>query len=188
MKIHKFIFQFYGKHYFTWEDRFATEHNLSIENSNCDFKSSILRSDYVQISDKSILPVTKVYYGPLEFEMDKMKIVVGSLVCQPDPDKQNGIEDRIEKLDTALEYIELQNNRTQDIMSNYSEKFNYFEDVLDDHREEHLVFHELIKNHTETQIDIQVEIEEQQPSAFQGEIKKYKEMGQNDFKLFKHYN
>ena len=98
--------------------------------------------------------------------MDQMKIVVGSLVCQPDPEKQNGIEDRIEN-------IELQNNRTQDIISNYSEKFNYFEDVLDDHREEHLVFHELIKNHTETQIDIQVEIEEQQPSAFQGEFKKY---------------
>ena len=61
----------------------------------------------MQISDKSILPVTKVYYGPLEFEMDQMKIVVGSLVCQPDPEKQNGIEDRIEN-------IELQNNRTQD--------------------------------------------------------------------------
>ena len=53
--------------------------------------------------------------------MDQMKIVVGSLVCQPDPEKQNGIEDRIEN-------IELQNNRTQDIISNYSEKFNYFFD------------------------------------------------------------
>ena len=75
----------------------------------------------MQISDKSILPVTKVYYGPLEFEMDQMKIVVGSLVCQPDPEKQNGIEDRIEN-------IELQNNRTQDIMNNYSEKITYLED------------------------------------------------------------
>ena len=119
--------------------------------------------------------------------MDKMKIVVGSLVCKPDPEKQYGIEDRIENLDTAFENIELQNNRTQDIISNYSEKLNHFEDVLDDHREEHLVFHELIKNHTETQIDIQVEIEEQQPSAFQGEFKKYKEMG-NIFELFKHRN
>ena len=106
--------------------------------------------------------------------MDQMKIVVGSLVCQPDPEKQNGIEDRIEN-------IELQNNRTQDIISNYSEKFNYFEDVLDDHREEHLVFHELIKNHTETQIDIQVEIEEQQPSAFQGEFKNIKKCGKMIF-------
>ena len=119
--------------------------------------------------------------------MDKMKIVVGSLVCKPDPEKQHGIEDRIENLDTAFENIELQNNRTQDIISNYSEKLHHFEDVLDDHREEHLVFHELIKNHTETQIDIQVEIEEQQPSAFQGEFKKYKEMG-NIFELFKHRN
>ena len=99
----------------------------------------------------------------MEFEMDQMKIVVGSLVCQPDPEKQNGIEDRIEN-------IELQNNRTQDIMNHYSEKFADLENVLDDNREELFVLHEMLKNHT--QIDIQVEIEEEQPSAFQGEFKK----------------
>ena len=115
------------------------------------------------------MPVKKVYYGPLEFEMDQMKIVVGSLICQPDPAKQNGIEDRIEKLDAD---VELQQNLTQDIISNYSEKFNYLEDVLDDHSEEHLIFLEMLKNHTETQIDIQVQIEETQPSVFQGKRRK----------------
>ena len=37
------------------------------------------------------------------------------------------------------------------------------------------------KNHTETQIDIQVEIEEQQPSAFQGEFKNIKKCGKMIF-------
>ena len=76
--------------------------------------------------------------------MDQMKIVVGSLICQPDPEKQKGIEDRIGKL----------------------------EDVLDDHSEEHLMFLEMLKNHTESQIDIQVEINEEQPSAYQGKDRK----------------
>ena len=135
---------------------------------NCDYKSSVLRTDYEQITNKSVLPVTKVYYGPMEFEIDQMKIVVGSLICQPDPKKQNGIEDRIEN-------IEFKQNRAQDIISNYSEKFDFIEDILDDHNNEHLVFHEMLKNHTETQIDIQVEIQEEQPSAFQGKNrKKYK--------------
>ena len=156
-------FQLFGNHYFIWVDRFGNEHNLSEDIRNCDYKSSVLRSDHVQIIDKNILPVSKVYYGPMEFEMDQMKIVVGSLVCQPDPEKQNGIEDRIEN-------IELQNNRTQDIMNHYSEKFADLENVLDDNREELFVLHEMLKNHT--QIDIQVEIEEEQPSAFQGEFKK----------------
>ena len=101
--------------------------------------------------------------------MDQMKIVVGSLICQPDPAKQNDIEDRIEKLDAD---VELQQNLTQDIISNYSEKFNYLEDVLDNHSEEHLMFLEMLKNHTESQIDIQVEINEEQPSAYQGKDRK----------------
>ena len=116
--------------------------------------------------------------------MDQMEIVVGSLICHPDPSKQNGIEDRIEKLDTDMENIELQQNLTQDIISNYSEKMNYLEDVLDDHREELLVFHEMLKNHT--QIDIQVEIEEEQPSAYQGEFQKILNKSAKIIKLFIH--
>ena len=121
----------------------------------------ILRSDYEQINNKSILPVKKVYYGPLEFEIDQMKIVVGSLICQPDPQNQKGIEDRIEN----IEFIQ---NTAQDIMSNHSKKLDYMEDILDDHSEENLMFHEMLKNYTETHIDIQVEIEEEQPAAYQG--------------------
>ena len=80
-------------------------------------------------------------------------IVVGSLICQPDPELQKSIEDRIENI--------------EDFMSNHSKKLDHMEDILDDHSEENF------KNPTETQIDIQVEIEEEQPSAYQGEFKKY---------------
>ena len=64
---------------FFWLDRIGNEKTIIPEESNCNQKSSVLKSDHVQITDKSALPVMKIYYGPLEYEMDQMKIVVGSL-------------------------------------------------------------------------------------------------------------
>ena len=129
-----------------------------------------MRSDNVQITNKSILPISKIYYGPLEFESDQMKIEVGSLVCQPDPKKQlNPFENSIKDLNLTIQIVESNQDIMQDVISNYSSKVDNFERWFEDHSEEHDTLNELIKNQTESQIDIQVEIDEYHP-AYQGKV------------------
>ena len=65
------------------------EQTLELNNSNCNDKSGVLRHDYAQIEEKDLLPVMKIFYGPLEYEPEKMTIIVGSLVCQFNETKIN---------------------------------------------------------------------------------------------------
>ena len=75
-------FQFNGENLFYWEDRFGNERTLTIEDSNCNQKSNIFLTDHAQITTKSLLPITKIKYGPLPYKSEKMIISVGSLVCK----------------------------------------------------------------------------------------------------------
>ena len=114
-----------GEHFFTWVDRNGEEQNLNLEDSNCNHKASVLRTDYAQVTEKSMLPVTKIYYGPLEFEMDKMEIIVGPLLCnQADLETQYSIEDHINRLDDAIENIVLAQNRTQEQVNDLQNTVN----------------------------------------------------------------
>ena len=134
---------------FVWLDRIGNEKTIIPEESNCNQKSSVLKSDHVQITDKSALPVMKIYYGPLEYEMDQMKIVVGSLVCQPDPEKHYTIEDHVNELDVTVENIARAQNDTLDVMDNHSEQINDLTEKLEEHGEELVLINELITNQTE---------------------------------------
>ena len=111
---------------------------MELNNSNCNDKSGILRHDYAQIEEKHLLPVTKIFYGPLEYEPEKMTIIVGSLVCQFNETKINyKIEDHIVEHDTAIENILLEQNRTNEIIFEYSEELNDFETKLEEHGKTH---------------------------------------------------
>ena len=134
---------------FIWLDRIGNEKTIIPEESNCNRKSSVLKSDHVQITDKSALPVMKIYYGPLEYEMDQMKIVVGNLICQPDPEKHYTIEDHINELDVAVENIATAQNDTLDAMDNHSEHINDLLEKLEVYGEEQVLINELITNQTE---------------------------------------
>ena len=91
----------------------------------------------------------KIYYGPLEYEMDQMKIVVGSLVCQPDPEKHYTIEDHVNELDVAVENIAMAQNDTLSVMDNHFEQINDLSEKLEEYGEEHILINELINNQTE---------------------------------------
>ena len=123
---------------FTWADQAGLEQTLDLEDSNCNHKSGVLRHDYAQITTKHLLPVTNIFYGPLEFEPEKMTIIVGSLVCQFNETKINyNIEDHIVEHDTAIENVLLEQNRTNEIIFEYSEKLNDFETKLEEHGKNH---------------------------------------------------
>ena len=110
------------------------EQTLELNNSNCNDKSGILRHDYTQIEEKHLLPVTKIFYGPLEYELEKMTIIVGRLVCQFNETKINyKIEDHIAEHDTAIENVLLEQNRTNEIIFEYSEKLDDLETKLEEH-------------------------------------------------------
>ena len=83
-----------------------------LENSNCNEKASVLRSDSVKLSDKSRLPVTKLNYGPLKFESDKMEIVVGPLMCKKEDSEWRSkpyqtIENQFEELHIKIDDLTL---------------------------------------------------------------------------------
>ena len=76
----------------------------------------------------------KILYGPLEYEPEKMTIIVGSLVCQFNETKINyNIEDHIAEHDTAIENVLLEQNRTNEIIFEYSEKLDDLETKLEEH-------------------------------------------------------
>ena len=110
------------------------EQTLELNNSNCNYKSGVLKHDYAQIEEKDLLPVMKIFYGPLEYEPEKMTIIVGSLVCQFNETKINyKIEDHIAEHDTAIENVLLEQNRTNEIIVDYSEKIDDLHTQLEEH-------------------------------------------------------
>ena len=114
------------------------EQTLELNNSNCNDKSGVLRHDYAQIEETHLLPVMKIFYGPLEYQPEKMTIIVGSLVCQFNESKINyKIEDHIAEHDTAIENVLLEQNRTNEIIVDYSEKLEEMHTQLEEHGKNH---------------------------------------------------
>ena len=119
------LFQFNGKHLFTWADQAGHEQTLDLQNSKCNHKSGVLRHDHAQITTKNLLPVTKLFYGPLEFQPEQMTIIVGSLVCQfNEIETDYKIEDHVTEHDTAIGTLFLEQNRTNEIIGDYSQKLD----------------------------------------------------------------
>ena len=116
---------------FTWADQAGLEQTLDLQDSNCNHKSGILRHDYAQITTKHLLPVTNIFYGPLEFEPEKMTIIVGSLVCQfNEIETDYKIEDHITEHDTAIGNLVLEQNRTNNLISNLQTALQEHGDII----------------------------------------------------------
>merc|ERR1711935_111023 len=62
----------------------------------------------------TLLPVSGVRYGPLKFEWQKAKITVSKLRC--DPYEEEGLEDRIVKIENAYSNLNrIDNNNINEI-------------------------------------------------------------------------
>ena len=46
-------------------------------------KNPAWESNQGEVNDINRLPITNIKYGPMGFELAKVKIVVGPIVCQP---------------------------------------------------------------------------------------------------------
>ena len=73
-----------GEFYLQWMDRHGSYHNVtSLGENNCNRNWPKLLSDSAVLDDRTLLPVTGVRYGPMRFQLQKAKISVSKLQCQP---------------------------------------------------------------------------------------------------------
>ena len=86
------FFQFQDVDYFTWADRQGVDHPLVPTNSSCNLKSPVWMSNKGEVTDISQLPIKNIKYGPLQFQLEQVKVVIGP---RANGDKSN---QRIEKL------------------------------------------------------------------------------------------
>ena len=75
-------------------------------NSSCDLKNPAWESNRGEVNDIKQLPITKIKYGPMQFELAKVKISVGPIVCQPSENalliRDEMLADHIEALNVSL--------------------------------------------------------------------------------------
>jgi len=102
--------QFQGVDYFTWADRQGVDHPLVPTNSSCNLKSPAWMSNQGKVTNISQLPITNIKYGPLRFELESVKVVVGPIVCQPSENalsiREQIFANQIEELKTFDTVIE----------------------------------------------------------------------------------
>ena len=69
---------------FLWSDRNNNKHPLvNLQSNNCDFKNPEKFSDVATITQKDLLPITFVYYGPITYELQAANATIGPLICYP---------------------------------------------------------------------------------------------------------
>ena len=141
-----YFFQFQDRDYFTWTDRQGVEHPLVPTNSTCDLKNPAWESNQGEINDKNQLPITNIKYGPMGYELAKVKIVVGTIVCQPSENtlliREQMVADHIEKLkdfdrviENKTENLKTKMNENFEIVTNQTEELKNFDSVIKDENE-----------------------------------------------------
>ena len=72
-------------------------------------KNPVWESNHGEVNDINQLPITKIKYGPMQFELAKVKIVVGPIVCQPSKNalliREQMVTDHIEALNVSLFWV-----------------------------------------------------------------------------------
>ena len=103
------FFQLQGVDYFIWEDREGIGHPLVPSNSSCNLKNPAWESNRGEVNDIKQLPITKIKYGPMQYELAKVKIDVGPIVCQPSENallvREQMVADHIEALNVSLFWV-----------------------------------------------------------------------------------
>jgi len=107
--------------YLQWRDSNGNYNNFS-SGENCDKNGPQMMSDTFKLTDRTLLPVTAVRYGPLRFELQQAKIFVSKLKCDPydDPaigDRLDDIDSKLEKLKTTTDDISNNADRLDDVDS-----------------------------------------------------------------------
>ena len=115
-------------------------------NSTCDLKNPAWESNQGEINDKNQLPITNIKYGPMGYELAKVKIVVGPIVCQPSENtlliREQMVADHIEKLkdfdrviENETENLKTKVNENFEIVTNQTEVLKDFDRVIKDENE-----------------------------------------------------
>ena len=135
---------------FHWYDREGNEKILQIQDSLCNQKSNVLRTDHAQIKEKSWLPISKLSYGPHQLETEKMTITVSELVCQQDHlENFETIEDQISETNALItdlketveeDDIEIRNlvKIQQDTFEDHINEFNDLQEKVEDQSQKHI--------------------------------------------------
>ena len=150
---------------------------MQIQDSLCNQKSNVLRTDHAQIKEKSWLPISKLSYGPHQLETEKMTITVSELVCQQDHlENFETIEDQISKTNALItdlketveeDDIEIRNlvKIQQDTFENHIDEFNDLQEKVEDQGLKDSEFegtlHDLTEDHEEKHTDLKKLIKEQ---------------------------
>ena len=128
-----FFFQFQDVDYFTWSDRQGEDHPLVPTNSSCNLKSPVWMSNKEEVTDITQLPIKNIKYGPLQFELEQVKVVIGSIVCQPSGNnfsiKEQMVKNQIEELKNFDGVIE---NKTEILKAKMTENFEFIINQTED--------------------------------------------------------
>ena len=122
--------QFQDVDHFTWTDRQGLDHPLVPANASCNLKYPAWMSNKGEVTDITQLPITQIAYGPLRFELEKVKVVIGPIICQPSEKalsiREQMFENQIEELQDFDRVIENKNENLKTKMKENSEKIHYY--------------------------------------------------------------
>merc|ERR1712156_911882 len=93
--------------YLQWRDINGQYHNIT-GGTNCNKMWPKMKSDSFELSDKTLLPISSVRYGPMEFDWKKASVSVSKLYC--DPYEEPSLEDRMETMEERLVKVENDTN------------------------------------------------------------------------------
>ena len=78
-------------------------------------------SNQGEVTNISQLPITNIKYGPLRFELESVKVVVGPIVCQPSENalsiREQILANQIEELKDFTKVIENENKNLKTIIT-----------------------------------------------------------------------
>ena len=121
--------QFNGQNLLSWVDRNGVEHKVTLDSNNCDSKRSVWQTDSGSITEKELLPIKAIKYGPLLYAEEMGKVKVGALECNPLEYHEiidiKKLSDQVEKLEDGL-------NAT---IIEHATDISHLEDKVEEHNE-----------------------------------------------------
>ena len=114
-----------GAELFSWIDAEGSDHFLP--GTNCNGNEPTWLMDSIEITNVDVLPVLGIKYGPLLYEEEAAKVIIGPIKCQAPPldswqehtleGRLNENEDKILGLKTewSQKLIDVQNENEQEI-------------------------------------------------------------------------
>ena len=89
-------------------------------------------SNQGEVTNISQLPITNIKYGPLRFELESVKVVVGPIVCQP---SDNALSIREQILANQIEELKTLDTVIEKTTESQIEELKDFDKVIKDENE-----------------------------------------------------